>query len=74
MGSEMCIRDRASKGTNTVLLAELHGDVFSRHASHLENYVFVGVDERGEDIVSDEICRRNYRKQKRRRGGRSETL
>ena len=55
-------------------MAELHGDVFSRHASHLENYVFVGVDERGEDIVSDEICRRNYRKQKRRRGGRSATL
>ena len=30
-------------------LAELHGDVFSRHASPLEVYVFVAVDERGED-------------------------
>ena len=40
----------------------------------LGNYVFVTVDGRGKDVVSDEICGGNYRKQKRRRGGRSVRL
>ena len=30
--------------------------MFSRHASPLEVYAFVAVDERVEDVVSDEIC------------------
>ena len=38
--------------------AELHADLFSRHASPLEVDVFVAVANRGEDIMSDEICRR----------------
>ena len=55
--------------------AELHADLFSRHASPLEVCVFVAVDERGEDVVSDEICRRfNGKQQRRRRGGRSVQL
>ena len=56
-------------------LVELHGDLFSRHASPLEVYVFVAVDERGEHALSDEICRRcNGKQQGRRRGGRSVQL
>ena len=57
-------------------LAELHGDLFSRHASPLtEVYVFVAVDERREHVMSDEICRRcNGKQQGRRRGGRSVQL
>ena len=55
-------------------LPELHADLFSRHASPLEGYVFVSVDETGEDVMSDEICRRNNGKQERRRGGRSVQL
>ena len=34
---------------------ELHADLFSRHASPLEVYVFVAVANRGEDVMSDEI-------------------
>ena len=49
-------------------MAELHPDLFSRHASPLEVYVFVAVDERGEDVMSDEICRRCNGKQQN--GGR----
>ena len=57
-----------------ILLAELHGDLFSRHASPLEVYV-VAVDERSEHVMSDEICRRcNGKQQGRRRGGRSVQL
>ena len=57
------------------LLAELHGVLFSHHASPLEVYVFVAVDERGEHVMSDEICRRcNGKQQGRRRGGRSVRL
>ena len=53
-------------------MPELHGDLFSRHASPLEGYVFVAVDEIGEDVMSDEIFRRNNWKQERsRRDGRS---
>ena len=56
-------------------LAGLHGDLFSRHACPMEGYVFVAVDERGEDVMSDEICRRNNEKQeRRRRGGRTVQL
>ena len=56
-------------------MLEFHGDWFSRRASPLEVYVFVAVDERGEDVVSDEICRRNNGKLERwRRGGRSAQL
>ena len=36
-------------------LTELHADLFSRHASPIEVCVFVAVDERGEDVMSDEI-------------------
>ena len=48
------------------LLAELHGVLFSHHASPLEVYVFVAVDERGEHAMSDEICRRFNGKPQRR--------
>ena len=34
------------------VLAELHGDLFSRHASPLEGHIFVVVDDRGEDVLS----------------------
>ena len=58
-----------------LVLAELHGDLFSRHASPLEGYAFVAVDERGEDCIPDEVCRRNNSQQeRRRRGGRSVRL
>ena len=41
-----------------------HADLFSRHASPLEVYVLVlAVDESGEDVMSDEICRRCNGKQ-----------
>ena len=56
-------------------LVELHGDLFSRHASPLEVYVFVAVANRGEHVMSGEICRRcNGKQQGRRRGGRSVQL
>ena len=51
-----------------LILAELHGDLFSRHASPLEVYVFVAVDERGEHVLSDEICRRCNGKQQVKAG------
>ena len=55
-----------------IILAELHDDLFSRHARPLEGYVFVVVDDRGKDVLSDEIRRRcNGKQQRRRRGGRS---
>ena len=56
-----------------ISLAEyLHVDLFSRHASHLEVYASMAVDERGEGVMSDEICRRkNGKQERRRRGGRS---
>ena len=50
-------------------LHELHADLFGRRASPLEHYVFVAVDERGDDVMSDEICRRCNEKQRRRRIG-----
>ena len=58
------------------ILAELHADLFSRHTSPLEAYIFVAVDERGQDVSSDEIYRRCNGKQQiiRRRGGRSVQL
>ena len=56
-------------------LPELHGDLFSRHASPLEVYVCVAVGERGEDVMSDEICRRcNGKWHRRGHGGRSVQL
>ena len=49
----------------------MHADLFSRHASPLEAYVFVAVDDRGEDVLSYEMCRRcNEKQQRRRRGSR----
>ena len=39
-------------------IPELQADLFSRHASPLEVYVFLAVANRGEDVMSDEICRR----------------
>ena len=54
------------------VLSELHADLFSHLASPLEVYVFVAVANRGEDIMSDEICHRfNEKQQYRRRSGRS---
>ena len=38
-----------------ILFPELHGDLFSRHASPLEVSVSVAVANRGEDVISDEI-------------------
>ena len=67
-----CCEPTKKKTLFDILLAELHGDLFSRHASPLEGYVFVMIDDRGEDVLSDEICRRcNGKQQRRRRGGRS---
>ena len=55
----------------SIELAQLHADLFSCHANPLEVYVFLAVANRGEDIVSDEICRRfNGNEQYRRRSGR----
>ena len=51
-----------------LFLAELHADLFSHRASPLEVFVFVAVAERGEDVMSDEICRRCNGKRQRRRG------
>ena len=51
------------------VLAELHTDLFRRYVSSLEVYVFVAVDERGKDVMFDEICRRcNGKQQGRKRG------
>ena len=56
-------------------MAELRTDLLSCHASPLEVCVFVAVDESGEEVMSDEICRRyNGKQQRRRRGGRSVQL
>ena len=55
-------------------MAELHADLFSRHASTLEVCVFVAVDERDEHVNSDQICGRCNGKQQTRRGGRSVQL
>ena len=40
------------------LLDQFRADLFSRHASPSEVCTFVAVDERGEDVISHEICRR----------------
>ena len=55
------------------LLADLYGDLLSRHAaSPLKGYVFVVVYDRGGCVLSDDISRRcNGKQQRRRRGGRS---
>ena len=66
-----CVIPQARHNTS----AELHADLFSHHASPLEVYVFLAVDLRGEDVMSDEICRRcNGKQQRRRRDGRSVQL
>ena len=68
---------RVEINTWQYLLAELHGDMFSHPASPLqvEVYVFVAVDERGEHITSDEICRPcNGKQQRKRHGDRSVQL
>ena len=57
---------------SAVVPFELHADLFSRHVSPLEVHVFVAVDERGEDVMSDEICRRCNEKQEIRRRGQRE--
>ena len=41
-------------------LAELHADLLSRHASFFRCFVFLEVDEKYEDFMSDEICRRRH--------------
>ena len=71
----MSAHDCARKRSDYQLLRELHADLFSRHASPLEVYVFVAVDRRGEDVMSDEVCyRRNGKKQRGRRDGRNMQL
>ena len=45
------------------VLAELLAELFIRHASPLEVYVFVAVANRGEYVMSHEICRRFNGKQ-----------
>ena len=40
-----------------LILDELHADLFSRYASPLEVCVFMAVNESGEDVLSDEVCR-----------------
>ena len=58
-----------------LIVAELHADLFSRHASPLKVCIFLTVDECCEDVMSDEFCRRCHGKQQRkRRGGRSVQL
>ena len=77
LGSQQRVQSRYKGKAHYVMYrsAKLHGDLFSRHASPLEVYVFVAVDERGEHALSDEICRRcNGKQQGRRRGGRSVQL
>ena len=51
------------------MLPEFCADLFSHHASSLV-YVFMAVDERDEDVMSDEIFRRCSGKQQTSRGGR----
>ena len=53
------------------MLAELPADLFSHHASPLEFYIFVAVDERGEDVMPDDIYlssmqRKTAKKEERR--------
>ena len=61
--------------TYNVASIGLHADLFSRHASPLEGCVLVAIDEIGEYVMSDDICRRCNGKQHRwRRGGRSVQL
>ena len=61
--------------SSPLLYLVLHADLFSRHTSPVEVYVFLAVDERGEDVMFDEIGRRcNGKQQRRRRGGRSVQL
>ena len=65
----------SSPTNNISSWVELYADLFSRHASPLEFCAFLAVDERGENVTSDEICRRcNGKPQIRRRGGRSVQL
>ena len=65
-------RFRAIKLERHITLPYLHTDLFSHYASPLEVYVFVAVDEKGEDVMSDEICHRCIGKQQRKgRGGRN---
>ena len=56
-----------TSGVYLCVLDELQADLFSHHASPLEVYVFVAVDERG-DVVSAEICRRCNGKQQQEGG------
>ena len=55
-------------------MPELHADLFSRHASPLEVCDVAAVDDRGEEVMHDKICRRCDGKKQRRRGGRSVQL
>ena len=58
------------------LLAEFYAELFSRHASPLEVYVFVAVGDGGYDAMPDDIRRvqRKTAKQRRRRSGCSVQL
>ena len=44
------------------------------YASPVDGRAFVAVNERGEDVMSGEICRRNNGKHETRRGGQSVQL
>ena len=65
LGSQQRVQSRYKGKAHYVMYrsAKLHGDLFSRHASPLEVYVFVAVDERGEHVMSDETGRRCNGKQ-----------
>ena len=45
------------------VVPELHDDLFSHHVRPLVVHVFVAVAERGDDVMSDEICHRCNGKQ-----------
>ena len=67
--------DTVAYSVGVQILAELHADVFSRHASPFEVCVFAAVDERGEDVMSDDGGRRcNGKQQRKRRGSQSVRL
>ena len=70
MTGETIFTVRMHHGTWYYILPGLHADLFSHHASPSEVYVlWRSTTEGDEDVMFDEICRRCYRKQRRRRRG-----
>ena len=55
--------------------AEFYAGLLSRYASPIEICVFAAVDERGEDVISDNLCCLcSGTQQRRKRGDRSAQL